>query len=66
MSSPTVITPLSTADGCVVLDAKKDSCDLGIVVSDSAAALKFSVGITTPIVPLAAKAAISSSDIASR
>ena len=43
MSSPTVITPLSTADGCVVLDAKKDSCDLGIVVSDSAAALKFYV-----------------------
>ena len=24
MSSPTVITPLRTADGCVVLDAKKD------------------------------------------
>ena len=42
MSSPNVITPRNDAEGCVVL-AAKDSCDLGIVVSDSAAALKFYV-----------------------
>ena len=42
MSAPSPITPRSDAEGCVVL-ASKDSCDLGIVVSDSAAALKFYV-----------------------
>ena len=35
MSSPNVITPHNDAEGCVKL-AATDSCDLGIVVSDSA------------------------------
>ena len=42
MSAPSPITPRNDAEGCVKL-AAKDSCDLGIVVSDSAAALKFYV-----------------------
>jgi catechol 2,3-dioxygenase-like lactoylglutathione lyase family enzyme len=42
MSSPSSITPRSDAEGCVALSAK-DSADLGIVISDSAASLKFYV-----------------------